>query len=90
MDIQRAAELIGSVRRQPTDTDTTTPIINGLSIVARLITVPNDITHSFIGAQQYLANRPPTTTATRGVTMISTGVRLETSEPASIPTIEAK
>ena len=90
MDIHRAAELMGSVKRQPTDTDTTTPITKGLSIVARLMTSPNDITHSLIGAQQYLANNPPATTATRGVIIISTGVRFETSEPASMPTTEAK
>ena len=90
MDMQSAAELIGSVRRQPTETETKTPIIKGLSMVARLITSPNDITHSLIGTQQYLANKPPTTTATRGVTMISIGVRFDMSEPASIPTMEAR
>ena len=36
MDIQSAAELIGNVRIHPTDTDMMTPIINGLSIVAKL------------------------------------------------------
>ena len=39
---------------------------------------------------EYLANNPPTTTATRGVMMISTGVRFDTSEPASTPTMEAR
>ena len=53
------------------------------------MTTPSDITHSLMGTQQYLANKPPITTATRGVTIMSTGVRFDISEPASIPTIEA-
>ena len=90
IEIHNAAELMGNVRKQPTMTDTSTPIVNGLSIVARLITSPSDITHSLIGAQQYMANKPATTTDVSGVMMISTGVRFDTNDPASTPTIEAR
>ena len=65
-------------------------LTKGLSIVARLITSPSDITHSPTGTQQYFAKSPPTTTAMRGVMIISTGVRFDTNEPASIPTIAAR
>ena len=70
IEIQSAAELIGRVRMHPTETDTTMPIMKGLRVVARLMTSPKDITHSLIGAQQYLANSPPATTAIRGVMMM--------------------
>ena len=90
IEIHNAAELIGSVKKQPTMTDTSTPITKGLSIVARLITSPSDITHSLIGAQQYMANKPATTTEHSGVMMMSTGVRFDTNEPASTPTTEAR
>ena len=90
IEIHNAAELMGSVRMQPTDTATTTPIAKGFSSVARFINSPNDITHSPIGTHIYCATRPPATMVTRGVMMMSTGVRFDTSEPISIATIVAR
>ncbi len=85
-----ATELMGSVRAQPTSTATAIPMKKGLSVVAWLMSMPSCNIMSLIGEQHHLANIPPATIVTSGVTIISTGVRFDTSEPSSTPTMTAR
>ena len=78
-----AAELIGRVSAIPTTTETIIPITSGWSFVAHIIRFPIELAAIPIYFAQSTERSAPVIIVTRGVTMMSTFVFLDTSRPAS-------
>ena len=80
---QMAALEMGSVSATPTTTETTTPIRNGCSSVAHMISCPTESAAAPMAGAHQAERAMPTPMVTSGVTRMSMGVSLETAFPSS-------
>jgi hypothetical protein len=85
---QIAAELRGQVNIIPTTTAIIILISTGCIFAASLIKFPNETINIFIPGPTRYEISPPKSVTTKGVTIMSIGVFLETSFPTSIPNKE--
>ena len=78
---QMAAELMGRVRMIPMATEMSSPIRKGCWVVAQRINDPRAEAPAPMGGARRAEASTPVTIVTAGVTIRSTGVRLETNFP---------